>query len=970
MLPIPLGAPSTADVSSLEKEKSNYAARISNADIGAPESFPDPTSITASSETHGPYSSSAPEFSSSNAPRSLTSDPPDSIKNDLAPDPKQPDPVPIFHRPPEDRVNADATVNTPPPEETVLKGLPIEPPARAPSPDQSLPSPADLPTISAPTSTQLTELPPPQSSLTAISQPPDLTSTPPTQSFDITPEATSSLEQPPTSNLRSSPDPVPADSDAALRIKSEKQQQDLANDTQLAEGSLKSNDAPIERTVTAPLERSDEEAETEDAMEVSFDRKLSQSDLPLASAMTVSEPTAQKLSPDVDAPGDPVPMPVMSTKVEDQTDQSMIDAPSLPIKMARDREDDTDMEPAAKRTKTDSGAESEFKVPELPQPAGSTSGEAPNGVSTQPDRPVSDEDRMTDARYGFVKKQIQSLKKLKAATHFKEPVDHVKLNLPSYPEIVKTPIALTNIDEKLKTRKYSRVSEVYHDLDLMVSNCTLFNGPDHPVTSDGRSLRKSFDQYMTGLPPASIPEASKQDKKAQKAKEQPTRSVPVRKPAPPPTAPARSPTGGENNRFALNPDGVPIIRRDSTTVDGRPKRAIHPPKRRGDIGGARPKKKKFETQLKFCQHVLTEISKGKYWTFNQYFLYPVDPVALNIPNYHSIIKKPMDLDTMQKKLNDNQYEKAKDFEEDMRLIFKNCYKFNLEGDGVHNAGQQMERQFDQLWSGKDEYIEQHEPVSGSRTPGGDSDESDEEDEEDEEADDSEVERQHKLVELQKQIEMMSKHMSELTAPKKKKKPTPPAPTKKGSKSSKPAKKEPKTAGVPGSGATKKDKKTTKTKPEKERVIRYEEKQYISQGISSLNEGQMMEALKIIQSNVPHLKNVDESEIELDIDELPNSVLLKLLNFLKKHIPQPPPEPTNDTASAPTATSVSSSRPKKNKPMSKHEQETRIEELSRRLNTYSDGNGQLNSSEPSKSILSPFYPSRNSFIPSPVCRTCS
>lgn len=946
VLPAPLGVPSPADLPSFEKEKSNYAAHISNADISTPEPSIEPPAPPAFSETQTTYTNSAPVPNNVGATPSKDSNPVVSLDDNLAPKSARASPTSIPSRLPEDGVTVNAIANTPPPEETVSKALPLEPPVRALSPDQSLPPPVDLPAINAPNSTQLTDFPQPQSLLSASSQPSNLTSTPPTQPFDVTSQVAPAIEQPPTSNLRSSPHPLPADSETAHQIKRQKQDQDLANDSELADGLSRSNGAPIERKLTPSPESVQEAVKSDDAMDVSFDQLSGPSEPTVTSTSVpaVSEAEAHPLN--VEAPTGTLPAPVQSTVIEDQPDQPMADAPSVPFKTTRDREDeDTDMEPAAKRTKTASEAESSFKVPDLPQTTSSILTEPTNGIAAQTGSTSDNEDSMTDVRYGFMKKQIQSLKKLKAATHFKEPVDHVKLNLPSYPEIVKNPVALSNIDEKLKARKYSRVSEVYEDLDLMVTNCTLFNGPDHPIAADGRSLRKSFDQYMSTLPPASTPEASRQDKKAQKTKEQPTRSVPVRKPVPPPAAPARSPTGGESNRFALNPDGVPIIRRDSTTVDGRPKRAIHPPKRRGDIGGARPKKKKFETQLKFCQHVLSEISKTKHWTINQYFLYPVDPVALNIPNYHSIIKKPMDLDTMQKKLNDNQYEKAKDFEEDLRLIFKNCYKFNIEGDGVYIAGQQLERLFEELWSGKDEYIDQHEPVSGSRTPGGDSEESEEEEEEDEEADDSEVERQHKLVELQKQIEMMSKHMSELTAPKKKKKPTPPAPTKKGSKSSKPTKKESKTASVPSLGGAKKDKKATKARSEKERVIRYEEKQYISQGISSLNEAQMMEALKIIQTNVPHLKNVDESEIELDIDELPNAVLLKLLNFLKKHIPQPPPEPANDTIYTPSAAPVSSSRPKKNKPMSKHEQETRIEELSRRLNTYSDGNGPQNPSEP-------------------------
>ena len=32
------------------------------------------------------------------------------------------------------------------------------------------------------------------------------------------------------------------------------------------------------------------------------------------------------------------------------------------------------------------------------------------------------------------------------------------------------------------------------------------------------------------------------------------------------------------------------------------------------------------------------------------FMYPVDPIALNIPTYFEIVKKPMDLTTVEEKL--------------------------------------------------------------------------------------------------------------------------------------------------------------------------------------------------------------------------------------------------------------------------------------------------------------------------------
>ncbi|KAL9113277.1 MAG: hypothetical protein Q9227_002612 [Pyrenula ochraceoflavens] len=923
-------------------EDTNAAAAVSNATIDYPptaaaDGGTEPMEVTSS------FTDSAPGLS---APSDLASSvPSSSAMEQQAPlaDAK----VNIFSEP-LNGITSDTKLSTttPPPEES------LKPIATAPSPQ----APLQMESAPAPTQPSL-----PSRSVTD-SNAPDHSNTPPVQSSDLPSSLPPPIEQAPTSNLRTSPRPEPLDSNTVQEIKSDKHQEDLANDTELAQGLANGDQASIERQVTPPPESTEDVVPPTDSVDAPISAEPPSEPppapvpapailpseplqavpaIPTSEAQSIAAPTAP-----AETPTEPAPTPALPVASSDiDTDQSMTDAPPPPTKIARDREEDEEAEPAAKRPKTTAEEDVGFKVPDVPQTASSEPPEDP--MSMQPNADSDDPDRMTDARYTFVKRQVQSLKKLKAAVWFSKPVDYVALNIPHYPEIIKQPIALSDIDDKLKTRQYKTVTEIGQDLDLMVANARTFNGPEHKATKDAESLRASFDNYMQSLPPATIPEPSRQEKKVQKSKEQPTRSVPVRKPSTTSLAPAGSPTGSAADRFALAPGGIPTIRRDSTAVGDRPKRAIKPSKARLDIGGARPRKKKFETQLKFCKHVLDILKKNKYWNISQYFLEPVDPVALNIPSYHSVIKKPMDMHTMENKLNDNQYEKAKDFEEDFRLIFKNCYRFNVEGDVVWTAGKQFEQTFEELWNTKDSWIEQHEPVSGPQTPSDDSDAAASEEEGDEDGGDSESERQQKLEALQKQIEAMSKQMGELANPKKKKKPTPPAPSKKASKSSKPVKKESKSAGFPG--LTKEKKKAVKQKPEKERMVTYNEKQYISTGISSLNDAQMMDALRIIQNNVPRLKDVDESEIELDIDELPNGVLLKLLNFLKKHIPQAPPEPPSEPTYMPKTTSAAPSRPKKNKPMSKHEQEARIAELTGKLNTYGEGTGNHTSPDPEQSI---------------------
>ncbi len=58
------------------------------------------------------------------------------------------------------------------------------------------------------------------------------------------------------------------------------------------------------------------------------------------------------------------------------------------------------------------------------------------------------------------------------------------------------------------------------------------------------------------------------------------------------------------------------------------------------------------------------------------FRNPVDWKAYNLIDYPMIIKKPMDLGTVKKNLNNNVYETVEDFLRDIDLIWTNCKTYN------------------------------------------------------------------------------------------------------------------------------------------------------------------------------------------------------------------------------------------------------------------------------------------------------
>lgn len=58
------------------------------------------------------------------------------------------------------------------------------------------------------------------------------------------------------------------------------------------------------------------------------------------------------------------------------------------------------------------------------------------------------------------------------------------------------------------------------------------------------------------------------------------------------------------------------------------------------------------------------------------FIHPVDTIKLNIPFYYNYIPRPMDLSTIERKLNANAYVEPTEVADDFNLMVANCCKFN------------------------------------------------------------------------------------------------------------------------------------------------------------------------------------------------------------------------------------------------------------------------------------------------------
>lgn len=438
-------------------------------------------------------------------------------------------------------------------------------------------------------------------------------------------------------------------------------------------------------------------------------------------------------------------------------------------KVSREREDDEEVGPSAKRAKTEDVEAPAAQTNQSETPAAGTEMQIDVAPVVMPPRvratakegsladPKLDDTPISVYASKEIRRVLASVKKTKAGNNFKDPV-HKKWPMlwDSYTARVSKPVDIGQLERNLRENIYTTHGEFTSDLFLIFENSVSFNGLGNAVTDEAKSL---VDNFFTRLSEISAQEPQKPEKK--EPKQLPTRQTEPRAATNrresrgaasspiedsviavsttplalstsfAPNTKASSPASGGATAveastpvFAVPSSGVPIIRRDSAKNDGdRPKRPIHPPKNR-DLGYEPKNPKKKSPEFRFCEEVLKELVKAKHYENNHWFLKPVDAVALQIPTYHKVIKKPMDLGTMQTKLNLGEYVSAKEFENDFGLIVKNCRKFNVVGEVV-DAANRLEDLFKQKWAEKDSWIAAHTTQAAAHSPSVKDEDSDE-----------------------------------------------------------------------------------------------------------------------------------------------------------------------------------------------------------------------------------------------------
>jgi len=208
---------------------------------------------------------------------------------------------------------------------------------------------------------------------------------------------------------------------------------------------------------------------------------------------------------------------------------------------------------------------------------------------------------------------LKKLMSIPSAGAFLMPVDWKALKLPTYPKLIKNPMDLGTVQQKLESGRYATVNDFAADVRLVWTNAKTFNLEDSDIYQIAAMLSDEFEGKFS--------EARLQG--------------PLRE------ASASRGGGGGSSSDALSGEA-----------------------------------------LANCKAVVRELRKHKEAAA---FLEPVDWKALGIKDYPTIIKRPMDLGTVLKRLEGGQYSSVLDVAADIDLVWSNAMTYNQDESYIYTV---------------------------------------------------------------------------------------------------------------------------------------------------------------------------------------------------------------------------------------------------------------------------------------------
>ncbi|XP_056133383.1 bromodomain testis-specific protein [Lampris incognitus] len=543
--------------------------------------------------------------------------------------------------------------------------------------------------------------------------------------------------------------------------------------------------------------------------------------------------------------------------------------------------------------------------------------------------------RLTNQLQYLEKEVVKALWKHHFSWPFQKPVDAVALHLPDYYTIITNPMDLSTIKKRLHNNYYWTALECLQDFNAMFTNCYMYNRPGDDIVLMAQTLEKLFLEKLAQMPQGEYEVTAVTMKTSEKVKKTNSGTVKLRphslvsevvvkqtvKVIPPevshsiPSSQLSTEINttikkGNKRKVDTTTSTAPAIMSCKLSPCGQ----LEPCKMISRRGSGRPvkqprkdvsdsphsvKKSKLSEQLKYCNSILREMFAKRHCSYAWPFYTPVDTVALGLYDYYDIIKQPMDLSTIRKKMDQRKYMNAQEFAGDVRLMFNNCFKYNPPSHEVVILARKLQDVFEARYvkipkereshplpvnrvdAGKGVCSENSSNTSSNSESSSESESSDEED------------RSMKLANLKEQFKLVHHQLQRLTRetllkPKKKQK-------------SKKDKRHKEKESLMKKHNSSKNKSELQSNVKGGSLMRnniqgvpsefedqvltvpmsYFEKRQLSLDINKLPDNKIGTLMSIIQNGEPTLKQSNQKKIEINIETLKPSTLRTLQGFVMK-----------------------------------------------------------------------------------------
>uniref|UniRef100_UPI0037E8AB68 polybromo 1, like isoform X1 n=1 Tax=Semicossyphus pulcher TaxID=241346 RepID=UPI0037E8AB68 len=234
-----------------------------------------------------------------------------------------------------------------------------------------------------------------------------------------------------------------------------------------------------------------------------------------------------------------------------------------------------------------------------------------------------------------------------------------KVHYPDYYAIIKDPIDLRTIAQRIQIGFYKSVNAMAKDVDLMAKNAKTYNEPGSQVFKDANTIKKVFIQRKTDLEHA-----------------EPTKS----------SLRIRNRRSGQGDRLS----GVSVALQYGSESEDDP---VLSGSVCYDEGESEAESQSSSMEMSNPIFQLYEAVRGARNNQGQVFSEPFQqlPSRREYPDYFQQIKQPIALQQIRAKMKNGEYESVEQMDTDLNLMFENAKRYNMPNSSIYKRAFRLQQ---------------------------------------------------------------------------------------------------------------------------------------------------------------------------------------------------------------------------------------------------------------------------------------